>query len=58
MDMEPSSETAERENEVHKGWNAGTNGCEVTKVRKDGMQNNMKEAQFAIKIIDSNTKSF
>lgn len=57
MDIEPSSETAERGNEVHKGWNSGTNGCEVTKERKEGKQNNMKGAQFAINIIESNTKS-
>lgn len=49
---------AERENEIHKGWNSGTNGCEVTKERKEGKQNNMKGAQSAIKIIDSNAKSF
>lgn len=58
MDMEPSSEAAERENEVHKGRNSDTGDCEVTKERKEKKQCNMRGAQFAVKIIDIDTKNF
>ena len=58
MDMEPSLETADRENEVHKGRNSGTDDCEVTKERKEEKQYNMRGARFAIKIIDRDIKSF
>jgi len=51
MDMEPFLETAERQNEVHKGRNSGTDDCEVTKEKKEEKQYNMRGAQFAIKII-------
>lgn len=58
MGMEPSSETAERENEVCKGRNSAIDDCKAIKERKEVKQYNMRGAQFAIKIIDRDIKTF
>lgn len=58
MDMELSAETAERENELHKSRNSGTDDCEVTKESKEEKKYNIRGPQFAMKIIDRGNKSF
>lgn len=57
MVMEPSSETAERENEVYKARNSGTDNCKVTRGRKKETHSNMRGTQFGIKIIDGDIKT-